>query len=477
MDTWPERPVLTGRLPTLLAACLLMLAGPAWAQQQYSHADRWEHYEGTKTCLECHEDAALEFFHSQHYQWRGGTPNVVNTEAGTRLGKLSLVNDFCTNPGGEQWIGKVKNDAGKTLAKGCSTCHAGFGLLPASEPSREQLENIDCLICHASGYRRDLYANEDGGWQWRPILWENQEGMDSVSRRISSPKRGMCLRCHAASGGGRNFKRGDIEYILDKPPREHDVHMAVDGADMQCTTCHYNDDQPHRVIGRGVDMAATDRTDTRLECGTSCHTDMKHPMAAIDRHLDRVACNTCHIPTFARNEPTDMRRDWSQVTFDENRGKYRYDQDLASNVTPVYAWYNGDSWVQVPGQPVRKNDKGEVTMVLPEGDRSDPDARIYPFKLHRGRLPVLRKEQWLAPIATEELYSHGDPDRAVRDATKHLYGIENAAFDWTDTIRYMGINHAVPPATEALRCPACHSEKGRLDWAALGYPGDPMKSR
>ena len=102
---------------------------------------------------------------------------------------------------------------------------------------------------------------------------------------------------------------------------------------------------------------------------------------------------------------------------------------------PVYAWYNGNSWVQVPGQPVRKNDLGEVTMVLPEGARDDPEAKIFPFKLHRGRLPVLREQQWLAPIATEEIYLHGDPERAVKDATAHIYGIEDASFDWTDTIR------------------------------------------
>jgi hypothetical protein len=172
-----------------------------------------------------------------------------------------------------------------------------------------------------------------------------------------------------------------------------------------------------------------------------------------------------------------MRRDWSKVHFEEKRGKYKYDQDLESDVTPVYAWYNGNSWVQVPGQPVRKNDLGEVTMVLPEGTRDDPDAKIFPFKLHRGQLPVLREKQWLAPIATEEIYLHGDPDRAVRDATAHIYGIKDAKFDWTDTIRYMGINHSVPPATEALRCPDCHGKAGRLDWKALGYEGDPMRIR
>lgn len=439
------------------------------------HADRYEHYEGTATCLECHEAEARSFFDSQHYQWRGGTPDLVNTGQDEELGKLSMVNDFCTNPGGEQWIGRVLNDEGKTLAKGCSACHAGLGKLPGADPSREQLENIDCLMCHASGYRRDLYATEAGGWEWRPILHQNQEGLDSVSKRVTLPDRAICLRCHASSGGGPNFKRGDIEYMLKDPDFEHDVHMASTregGQDMWCIDCHTEDEHTHRVIGRGVDMAATDSPDKEVDCASKCHQDITHRNPAIARH-GRLTCPTCHIPEFARDDATDMLRDWSTVHFDEKKGKYMYRQELEYDVEPVYAWFNGSSFAQVPGKPVRRNDQGEITMVLPQGSRNDPSARIAPFKLHRGVLPVLMAQQWLAPVATEELYHHGDVDKAVRDATRSLYGLEDIEFTWEDTIRYMGIYHSVPPAEDALQCHDCHGTGGRMDWAELGYERDP----
>lgn len=439
------------------------------------HAERFEHYEGTKTCLECHEAEALTFFDSQHYKWRGGTPDLVNTEEMEKLGKLSMVNDFCTNPGGSQWIGQVLNEEGKVLAKGCSGCHAGLGKLPGPEPTREQLENIDCLMCHASGYRRDLYATEEGGWEWRPILYQNQEGLDSVSKRISLPDRAMCLRCHSSSGGGPNFKRGDIEYALKDPDYEHDVHMASvkeGGQDMWCIDCHIDDEHTHRVIGRGVDMAATDRPDRELSCAGQCHQDFAHDEPDIDRH-GRLTCPTCHIPEFARDDPTDMFRDWSNISYNEEKGKYVYYQDLEYDVEPVYAWFNGSSFAQVPGRPVQRNAEGKITMVLPQGDRNDPAARIAPFKLHRGKLPVLTEQQWIAPITTEELYHHGDVDKAVRDGTRSLYGLEDAEFEWEETIRYMGIYHAVPPAEDALDCGDCHSPGGRMDWQALGYEEDP----
>mgnify|MGYP001821774675 FL=1 len=212
------------RTIVVLAVVAMAFALPAdAAKKKYSHEEYFEHYEGTATCLNCHEDEAVSFFHSQHYQWKGKTPAIVNAE-GKSLGKKNTINDFCTNPI-PAWIGITKNSRGEVLSQGCSKCHAGLGKMPSSELSREQLENIDCLICHASGYNRSLYENEDGSLEWKPILWKNQAGLDSVSKRITMPKRTSCLRCHSGSGGGPNFKRGDIEYELAETDRTYDVHM------------------------------------------------------------------------------------------------------------------------------------------------------------------------------------------------------------------------------------------------------------
>ncbi|MGD2032016.1 MAG: hypothetical protein PVJ48_02355 [Gammaproteobacteria bacterium] len=444
------------------------------AAAEYSHEDHIKEYKGTRTCLKCHREDAESFFHSQHYQWQGVTPGLVNTED-ERLGKLSMVNDFCTNPSGSQWIGEVRNEEGKVLAKGCSACHAGLGKIPGQQITKAELENIDCLICHASGYRRDLYPTEDGGWEWRSILWKNQEGLNSIARRISMPTRTMCLRCHSASGGGPNYKRGDIEYTLKDPPRDFDVHMSSEGHNLDCVDCHAGD--AHRVRGRGADLAATDSPDNPLSCSGECHSETPHQIAAIDSHTDRVYCTACHIPTFAKDEPTDMRRDWSDIHYSTEKGKYTYRVELEKDVVPVYAWFNGKSFAQLPGTPVRRNDKGEITIVLPDGSRDDPDARIHAFKVHGGRLPVLDDKQWLVPIATEEFYAHGDIDKAIREAAEMFYGLEDIEYSWSDTIRYMGIYHEVTPKEDALQCLDCHRPGGRMDWQALGYERDPLEDR
>ena len=462
------------RTATLVLSLVMVaaLAGSApAARQHYSHQDMEEfvHYEGTKTCLQCHEEEAQNFFHSQHYQWRGQSPDIVNAK-GLELGKFNTMNDFCTNPI-PSWIGNAVNSQGKVIAQGCSKCHAGLGKKPTREISREQLENIDCLICHASGYRRDLYQDEDGNWEWRPILWKNQRGLDSVSKRITLPKRKMCLRCHAGAGGGQNFKRGDIEYKLADCDAEFDVHMASDGNDMACIECH--EGQDHRVLGRGADLSGTDMPGERLTC-TKCHDEQPHDIAVLDHHTKRVNCTVCHIPFFAKDDATDMVRDWSKPLYHEDKDKWTATITFGKDVVPAYAWFNGKTRESILGQEVKPDKDGVLTMMQPQGSRKDKNAKIHAFKLHRGTLPMLKKEHKLIPIGVDEFFIDGNMEEAVARGAKAQYGIDDPDYEWIPVRRYMGIFHEVQPAANALQCLDCHREGGRMDWKALGYKEDPI---
>jgi hypothetical protein len=461
----------TATILTMSLVILALAAGtsPA-AKRTYSHQDDYfENYEGTATCLECHEEEAQSFFHSQHYQWKGQSPNIVNADD-EQLGKMNTMNDFCTNPLAS-WIGNATNAGGKVIAQGCSKCHAGLGKKPEPEMSREQLENIDCLICHASGYRRDLYQTEDGTWEWRPILWKNQKGLDAISKRISMPERTMCLRCHSGAGGGPNFKRGDIEYELKDCSPDFDVHMAKEGNDMHCVDCHAGED--HRVRGRGADLAGTDSPDNPLDC-TTCHDEKPHAVAALDHHTDRLNCTVCHITEFAKSDKTDMRRDWSTPLYHEEADKYSATITFGENVTPVYAWFNGNTKLMKMGDEVDFNEDGTVTIMAPQGSRKDKKAKINAFKLHEGVLPLLKDKQWLIPIAVDEFFIDGDIEKAVAEGAAASYGIHHPEYEWVNTKRYMGIFHEVRPADKALQCLDCHREGGRMDWQALGYKKDPL---
>lgn len=465
------------RIAGPLLACLLMTAVvimsgiPTFAQDvpAYKHSNYFEHYEGTKTCLQCHEKEAEKFFHAQHYQWRGTASHISNAK-GRTLGKMNTINDFCTNPA-SNWIGVVKNKQGDVITRGCSACHAGLGKLPSETLSREQLENIDCLQCHASGYRRDLYEKAGGGWEWRPILWENQEGLDSVSKRISLPTRTMCLRCHASSGGGANFKRGDIEYKLADTDREYDVHMGKDGANFDCVQCHKGDD--HRVRGRGTDLSANDMVST-VRC-EDCHKKAPHKDARLNQHIARVNCTVCHIPSFARTDATDMFRDYSKPEYHKDTDRYSASIKKETNVRPVYAWFNGNTREQLMGEPLMKDKAGNIEMMAPEGSRDDDSSKLYAFKLHRASLPVLDDKGWIIPIEVEEFFQSGEIEKAVKTAAEDQYGVKDAKYHFEHTTRYMGIFHGVRPAKYALGCAECHGPKLRINWKELGYPGDPSR--
>ena len=458
-------------LAILLLTTAPLIGGAVAGKVTYEHQEHFEHYEGTITCLECHEEEATSFFHSKHYQWAAPAPDIVGA-GDQRLGKMNIMNDFCTYPG-PNWIGNSINSDGKVVAQGCSKCHAGLGKKPSPELSQEQLENIDCLICHAKGYRRDLYRNDAGEWEWRPILWKNQRGLDSVAGRIVRPERAMCLRCHAGAGGGPNYKRGDIEYALKDCEPEFDVHMASAGGDLLCVDCHAGED--HRVAGSGTDLAGTDSPERRIGCdSTNCHGPQPHGQFALDRHTEKVYCTACHIPTFAKSDPTDMHRDWSTPHHNVEKNKYSATIDLQNDVEPVYAWYNGTTRAQLMGAKVEPREDGTVGIMLPQGKRKDKHSKLYAFKLHRGVLPLLEPEQILSPILVDEFFADGDLEKAVREGAEAAYGIHDPQYRWVETVRYMGLFHEVVPAARALQCLDCHSEGGRLDWQALGYKKDPL---
>ena len=70
--------------------------------------------------------------------------------------------------------------------------------------------------------------------------------------------------------------------------------------------------------------------------------------------------------------------------------------------------------------------------------------------------------------------SFEEEGKAVADGAAAAYGIEDPAYTWVPSRRYMGIFHEVRPADQALRCLDCHGHSGRLDWQALGYEADPL---
>jgi len=122
--------------------------------------------------------------------------------------------------------------------------------------------------------------------------------------------------------------------------------MNTSGSDLDCQTCHVF--KNHRVIGKGSDLRPTDdlARGSEVSCLT-CHTDKDtsagHATTRINDHVARVACQTCHIPVYAK-VATEIHRDWrlhhdgSQA--DESAVAGHPYTDKQSDLIPVYAFWN-----------------------------------------------------------------------------------------------------------------------------------------
>jgi hypothetical protein len=336
---------------------------------------------------------------------------------------------------------------------GCLACHAGLG----EKPTAANPQNADCLICHASQYKRIAVDTGGGVFRFRP----NTPAMPAAITIQREPAREACLKCHAASGGGENNKRGDMSLALVNPTPDQDVHM---GGGMTCVDCHTSSE--HKIAGRGVDLLIDEGTPMRA-C-TECHTPQNDHGSELRRHLAKVACQTCHIPAFARSVSTDMLRDYHSAEVNP-RGLYEPVIRRGANVIPEYAFWNGQSGFYSYKSPALS---GQL-MAFPQGGIDD--GKLYPFKLHQAWMPQDPVSKAILPVKAGILFQSGDMNAAI------IAGATQAGFDlsqgytFVDVQRWMGIFHEMPPADQALLCADCHEASDRIDFPALGY--SPRASR
>jgi octaheme c-type cytochrome (tetrathionate reductase family) len=405
----------------------------------------------TVACLRCHPDAD-HVMKSSHWLWLGEEVQIPGRTGTARIGKRNLLNNFCIATRGNE--------------RGCMKCHAGYGWVDENFDFAKR-ENVDCLVCHE---RTGTYVKGPGG------LPTKESNLLAAARSVSTPARENCIGCHAYGGGGQAVKHGDIDSSLLHPPADEDVHIGKHG--FLCVDCHQAPD--HQIRGRAFSVSVEDRNG--VAC-TDCHARPSHQDARIDTHLATVACQTCHIPTYARKIPTKATWDWSQAgdakrkedphSYLKIKGEFRYEQDAV----PEYRWFNLSVSRYLLGDKI---DASKVTPInLPQGSISDRKAKIWPFKIHRGSQPYDVKNQYLFPPVTggkDGYWTTFDWDSAFRLGAKASGIAYSGSYGFARTEMYWPITHMVAPKEKALGCTECHGEGGRMDWKALGYAGDPIKT-
>ena len=231
-------------------------------------------------------------------------------------------------------------------------------------------KNVDCLVCHDT---TGIYK-KPAGFAGNPVLKDIEvppgsgnviKGIDiaKVVQKVGKSSRDTCGACHFYGGGGDGVKHGDLDSSMAAPDRELDVHMDATGLDFTCATCHKT--SSHDVAGSRYTPTAVDKggahvrgkvdTSNPATC-VSCHDNAPHKkVALLNTHTDKLACQTCHIPAYARGGvPTKMSWDWSaagerdaqgkQVTRKDDKGHVIYESRkgtfiVAENVKPEYYWW------------------------------------------------------------------------------------------------------------------------------------------
>lgn len=439
------------------AALATGAAGDALAQHS---GLKWN---GPGTCLQCHTGQALEVHGSAHYQWEGAAPYQV--DGAPEQGKLkTALNSYCVNVLGN-W-------------GACGSCHVGLGATPTRETSLAQLQNIDCLICHQDKYRRKrgasgLFVADTASM---PI------NMDQAVQTVHKPTRAACLQCHGRGGGGDNYKRGDLAVAHGSTTdRNFDVHMSTRGANLTCQKCHRVSD--HRIAGRGSDLRQTD-LDVTLSCANaSCHRDKAsggaHESSAITQHTARVACQTCHVTTFARNaadtpasEATEMHRDWAAPRLTAS-GAIHPTPTLLNNVRPVYRFWNRFSDNYSLGEiAVVDATTGFYPTSRPVGDIADtnPANKLYPFKYKTASQPYAPGRGVMIPVDTRVYFATGDLASATRAGLVNFGLSPDEPWEMVTTDAFQLITHEVQPEEQALGCTKCHGRTAtQMNLPALGY--------
>ncbi|KAA3614149.1 MAG: tetrathionate reductase family octaheme c-type cytochrome [Calditrichaeota bacterium] len=411
--------------------------------------------EVTEACLSCHEDAAKQIMSTTHWTWLSADSMLVpGHDQKMRVGKKNVFNNFCI--------------ALNSNWPRCTSCHVGYGWKDTLFDFKNE-QNVDCIVCH-DNTGKYVKAPTKAGYPAENVDLVN------VAQNVGMPTRQSCGTCHFYGGGGENVKHGDLESALVNPPANFDIHMGEN--EMLCQDCH--ETESHGI--KGVSLAVnTKLVDKEVEC-TDCHDIPVHNNADLDKHSEKIACQTCHIPTYAKEKPRKVYWDWSdagkkmevpkdkygQLAFHKKKGSFVWEKDIR----PEYLWYNGNTERYLLGDKINEN--GITRLNYPLGNKDEEKSKIYPFKVHRGKqLSDAQNKYLLIPKLFGGYWKHFDWSKAAEDGMKGTGFAYSGKYEFVETEMYWRVNHEVISGENALSCLSCHGDNGRMDWEALGYKNNP----
>lgn len=412
--------------------------------------------EVTQACISCHNQRHTEVMESNHWNWE--RISYIEGRGIYALGKRNALNNYCISV------------AGNELA--CAKCHTGFGLNSVENFNFMDPTNVDCLSCHDNS---EEYIKGSGS---AGLPAENVD-LTAVAKSVGRPIISNCGTCHFYGGGGNNVKHGDLEEALYTADRDLDVHMAVTGLNMSCVDCHTA--ESHQIKGKMYSVSSENIN--RLFC-EDCHTNTPHLSEMLNIHGARISCQTCHIPTYAKENPTKLTWKWSDAGMLENGDPYQVNDstgqhtylsikgsfEWGSDLVPEYVWFNGNAQHYLLGDKVDTT-AGPIQVNKLLGSHEDPNSKIVPVKVHRGDqifdteyLTLIQPKLYGEAVGDSAYWQDFDWTTAAAAGMREVGLPYSGKHTFIETEMYWPINHMVAPATSALQCQDCHTRyNGRLE--------------
>ncbi|MEN8214152.1 MAG: tetrathionate reductase family octaheme c-type cytochrome [Pseudomonadota bacterium] len=433
--------------------------------------------EVTKACLGCHTEASKQLHKTKHWNWE-----FTNPDTGEVVGKKKIINNYCLTITSNQ--------------PRCTSCHIGYGWKDDSFDFTSE-ENVDCLVCHdtTDTYKKFPTAAGHPNYEEKVFpkgskkVWKVAD-LSHVAQHVGKARRENCGACHFYGGGGDGVKHGDLDSSMTNPDNNLDVHMGVDGLNFACSECHNSDG--HDIKGSRYNIVAKDthgidipgRDDYSRATCESCHGSTPHPATVnnkINDHTDKIACATCHIPTYARGGiPSKTWWDWSTagkkdadgkpIKLKNKQGKVTYvtkkgDFKWGENLQPEYAWLSGNIRYKQLDEVIDPDEVIQLNTFT--GSYDDPGARIWPFKVMRGKQPYDKGNNTLVLLHLfgkdkEAYWKSYDWNRAISAAMKQGNADYSGEYGFIETAMHWPLAHMIAPKEESLGCAECHSKEGRL---------------
>jgi octaheme c-type cytochrome (tetrathionate reductase family) len=416
----------------------------------------------TKACLTCHNEADSQFRETIHWTW---VDPLSTGDSITGKGGHSI-NNFCLST-------NLMNDPK------CLGCHTGW---------HGNKGEINCLRCHGQkkidwkdAFARYKQLSASKAATDQALALDVQKEIRTAAQSVGLPKRENCGSCHFYGGGGDGVKHGDLDSSMTHPDKQLDVHMGVDGQNFRCTRCHTT--RQHHVAGRIYSTPAVTERRSLLEDDLApkiacmvCHGLAPHHAGDKQNdHTDKVACQSCHIPKFARKLPTKMKWDWSTagkrrngLPYEERgpHGKPAYrsikgEMVWAKNVTPEYFWFSGAIDTLTIKDVI--DPKTVVYVSRPVGSPEEPEARIFPFKVHMGKQPYDTEHNTLLPpllSGPKGFWTTLDWPEALLVGAQLASIPYSGQFEFVESRYVFPTTHMVAPKEKALSCNACHQREG-----------------